>query len=92
MIVPVDSAYNETVLHYLNTNEIWNGGDPPTLDDPLYKSIVAELKSETDNDADAELDACSVDSGYPCLVDEWEVKLPTDLVYLQKDATLPIFG
>ena len=92
VIVPVHSAYNETVLHYLNTNEIWNGGDPPILDDPLYISIVDELKSETGNDVDADLVACSVDSGYPCLVDDWEVKLPTTLVYLQKGAELPVFG
>jgi len=92
VIVPVTPSYKETVLHYLNTNEIWNGGDPPTLDDPLYISIVDELKSETEDDVDDDLDACSVDSGYPCLVDEWEVKLPTDLVYLQKDAALPTFG
>jgi hypothetical protein len=91
VIVPVHSAYNETVLHYLNTNEIWNGGDPPILDDPLYISIVDELKSETGNDVDADLVACSVDSGYPCLVDDWEVKLPTTLVYLQKGAELPNF-
>jgi hypothetical protein len=91
VIVPVHSAYNETVLHYLNTNEIWNGGDPPTLEDPLYISIVDELKSATGTDVDADLETCSVDSGYPCLVDEWEVKLPTTLVYLQKGAELPNF-
>jgi hypothetical protein len=91
VIVPVHPSYNETILHYLNTNDIWNGGDPPTLDDPLYVSIVDELKSDTGTDVDADLDACSVDSGYPCLVDEWEVKLPTTLVYLQKGAELPNF-
>ncbi len=91
VIVPVHPSYSETVLHYLDTNEIWNGGDPPTLEDPLYISIVDELKSETGADVDADLNACSVHSGYPCVVDEWEVKLPTTLVYLQPDAELPRF-
>jgi hypothetical protein len=91
VIVPVHLPYSETMLHYLNTNEIWNGGSPPTLQDPLYISIVDELKADTGADIDDDLDACTVDSGYPCVVDEWEVKLPTTLVYLQEDAKLPDF-
>ena len=89
VIVPAHPAYTETVLHYLATNEIWNGGEPPTLDDPLYISIVDELKADAGGDIDGELPACAADSPYPCLADEWEVKLPTTLVYLQKDAVLP---
>jgi hypothetical protein len=89
VIVPVQPMYDEAVLYYLATNQIWNGGTPPALDDPLYRSLIAELKA----DAGANLDdvpACSVDgTTYPCLVDEWDIKLPTDLVYLQQDATLP---
>lgn len=89
VIVPVHPAYTHTVLHYMATSEIWNGGNPPTLYDPLYISIVDELKSDAGGDLDADLPACAPDSEYPCLVDEWEVKLPTTLVYLQEDAQLP---
>lgn len=91
VVVPVRPAYTESVLHYLNTNEIWNGGSPPTLADPLYVSIVDEIKANTGADLDDALTACSLNAGYPCVVDEWEVKLPTTLVYLQQDATLPDF-
>lgn len=91
VIVPVHPLYNETVLHYLATNEIWNGGKPPTIDDPLYVSIVDELKADSGAELDEELPACTIDSGVPCQVDEWEVKLPTTLVYLQEDAVLPDF-
>ncbi len=91
VIVPVHPAYNETVLHYMNTNEIWNGGTPPTLDDPLFISIVDELKSDTGADIDGELAECTPEGEHPCLVEEWEIKLPTTLVYLQEDAVLPDF-
>lgn len=89
IIVPVHPAYNEAILHFLHTKEIWNGGEPPTLDDPLFVSIVDELKSETDADIGNDLLNCSVFSGYPCLSDEWDVKVPTNLIYLQKDSVLP---
>ena len=92
VVVPVHQAYDEAVLHYLATNEIWNGGTPPTLHDPLYMSLVDELRADAGTDLD-EVTACSPDGGgsYPCLMDEWEVKIPTELVYLQQDSTLPTF-
>ena len=91
VVVPVHPAYTEAILHYMHTNEIWNGGEPPTLDDPLFISIVDEIKSDTNADLGANLPSCSIDSGYPCLADEWDVKVPTNLVYLQKDSDLPDF-
>lgn len=91
VIVPVHPAYNETLLHYMGTNEIWNGGNPPTLDDPLFISIVEELKSDTGGNLDDELPACDTNSEFPCLADQWEIKLPTTLVYLQEDSKLPDF-
>jgi hypothetical protein len=50
---------------------------------------VDELKRDSGADTDGDLPACSADSAYPCQMDEWEVKLPTTLVYLQQDAVLP---
>lgn len=91
VVVPVHPAYNEAILYYLATNEIWNGGSPPTLEDPLFISIVDELKADSGAELDEELPECAPDSDYPCRVDEWEVKLPTTLVYLQQDASLPDF-
>jgi hypothetical protein len=91
VIIPVHPPYDVAVLHYLATNEVWNGGDPPTMNDPLFVSIVDELRSDTGADIDETLAVCDVDSGYPCIADEWEVKVPTTLVYLQEDAKLPDF-
>ena len=89
VVVPAHPAYAETLLHYMATSEIWNGGNPPTLNDPLYVSIVDELKADAGGDIDGTLAACSANEGYPCLAGEWEVKLPTTLVYLQPDDELP---
>jgi len=91
VVVPAHPAYAEPILHYMATSEIWNGGSPPTLNDPLYVSIVDELKADAGGDVDDDLAACSLNQGYPCLADEWEVKLPTTLVYLQPDDKLPDF-
>jgi hypothetical protein len=89
MIVSVHPAYVEAMLHYLYTNEIWNGDQPPTLDDPLFVSLVDEIRADTEADIAADLPRCDDSPEYPCVVSEWEVKVPTSLVYLQQDATLP---
>ena len=33
-------------MHYIATGQIWNGGQLPVLGDPLYLSIVDELKEQ----------------------------------------------
>lgn len=80
VVVPVHPAYNDAILHYVETGALWNGGTPPHIDDPLFVSIVEELKAQTDDleNADAE--------GEP-----WRVVVPTTLVHLQADSTLPDF-
>ncbi|KXO06208.1 hypothetical protein AYK81_00470 [Bacillus thuringiensis] len=84
VIVPVPLAYRQAVLYYLETSrpdrpgDIWNGGDAPVLDDPLYISIVNELRSQQDPYKDA------IPEGEP-----WDVIIPTTLVYLQEDSELP---
>jgi hypothetical protein len=71
-------------LHYLESNRdarnIWPGGDPPYIDDPLYMSIAEELRSAQDDEINAKPEG-----------DPWEVIVPTELVYLQKDSNLPHF-
>jgi len=91
IVVPVRPAYADAVCYFLNTNIIWNGGDVPNIDDPLYISIADELKEDASGDIPQGLDYCSVDGTLPCLVDQWTVKLPTTLVYLQRDSSLPTF-
>jgi hypothetical protein len=81
VVVPVHPGYNDAVMYYLENNgAIWNGGEPPRLNDPLYISLAQELRDLTDDLANATPEG-----------DPWQVILPTTLVYLQKDATLPTF-
>jgi hypothetical protein len=79
VLVPVRRHYEQSILYYLRTGEIWNGGEIPTINNELYVSIVDEMMAA----ADADL-ANATAMGEP-----WEVKLPTELVQLQEDATLP---
>ncbi|MGW9589938.1 hypothetical protein ACWHLZ_06420 [Streptomyces chartreusis] len=78
VVVPVRNAYNDALLHYVETGALWNGGTPPHLDDPMFVSIVEELKARTDD-----LEGATPEG------DPWKVVVPTTLVYLQADAALP---
>ena len=81
VIVPASYGFEKAVLHFIKTGQVWNGGDLPVLDDPLFQSIVDDIKGE-------EYDNLGTPEGDP-----WETKLPTTLVWLQNDQTdgqLPI--
>jgi hypothetical protein len=81
VVVPVHPGYNDAVMYYLENNgAIWNGGEPPRLNDPLYISLAEELRDLTDD-----LEGATAEG------DPWQIILPTTLVYLQKDATLPTY-
>ncbi|MER9117121.1 hypothetical protein NKH93_10895 [Mesorhizobium sp. M0954] len=86
VLLPVSPAYNEAVLYFLESKDpdvfkkIWQGGEPPKLDDPLFTSIAEEIKAQTDDLAGA------VPEGEP-----WEFTVPTTLVWLQDGPELPVF-
>ncbi|WP_128330271.1 hypothetical protein [Apibacter sp. HY039] len=46
VIVTVKPGFEDAVMHYIATGEIWNGGEVPIIGDPLYLSIVDELKEQ----------------------------------------------
>lgn len=85
VLVPVRPAYYKAILHYLSSGgEVWLGEDVPTPDDPLYVSIIDELKA-----AEGQFEGGDVE-GEP-----WISKVPTSLVYLQNPLTgtdLPDFS
>jgi len=78
VVVPVRPDYEEAVLHYNETGETWNGEGIPAIDDDLYVSLVEELKAETGG----------APEGSP-VGEPWENRVPTELVRLQKDSSLP---
>jgi hypothetical protein len=145
--VPVSPGYENTIACFMASHGvIWDGGDPPQVDDKLYRSIVAEIKEQQNADSgksegslsvtqgnstvtgtDTDFDEDDVDrritiegqryriaevtsstnltltevyrgstktnarysTGVKYVGAPWEVRIPTSLVILQKDASLP---
>ena len=47
VMVTVRPGFEEAVNWYMTTGQIWNGGQVPTVNDPLFLSIVDELRVTT---------------------------------------------
>jgi hypothetical protein len=81
VLVASRPGFEAAVLHYLRTRQPWNGGPAPNIDDPLYLAMHEELRGQQDD----------LNGAVP-YGDPWDVVVPTSLVYLQADATLPTYG
>ncbi|MFT3794144.1 hypothetical protein [Flavobacterium sp.] len=46
VVVTVRPGFEDAVMHYMTFGQIWNGGRLPILGDPLYLSIVDELREQ----------------------------------------------
>ena len=80
VVLPVRPGFEEAFCYFLETGEPWNGaGAPPSIHDPLYVSIVDELR---------ELAGGALETPEP-MGEPWEVRLPTNLVMLRRSSTLP---
>lgn len=82
VIVTVKPGFEDAVQFFMTTGKIWNGGEVPVIGDPLYMSIVDEMRAPV-----------GVPQGK-----YWITKLPTTLTILQDKSTglpveepLPIF-
>lgn len=67
VIVTVRPGFEDAVQFYMSTGRLWNGGEVPVIGDPMYLSIVDELK-----------DVKGEPQGKP-----WITRLPTSLTILQ---------
>ncbi len=67
VVVPVRLGFEKAVMHYLETGELWDGGDTPIVNDELYISITDELE-EQEGVVEGEC---------------WETRVPTSLTILQ---------
>jgi hypothetical protein len=67
-LVSVRPGYEKAAMHFLATGEIWNGGDRPGPNSPIYVSIVDELKQPVGTRV-----------GEP-----WEIRVPSTLTVLQE--------
>ncbi|MEG1592479.1 hypothetical protein [Chryseobacterium sp.] len=82
VIVTVKPGFEDAVNFFLTTGKIWNGGEVPVIGDPMYMSIVDEMRQPT---------------GEP-QGKYWITRIPTTLTILQDKSTglpveqpLPIF-
>jgi hypothetical protein len=78
VVVPVRLGFERVVIHFMEKGVIWDGGDPPDINSPLYVPLLAEIK-------EAEK-AAGTETPYG---DPWKLKLPTTLVQLRGDGKLP---
>ncbi len=46
VVVTVKPGFEDAIIHYLTTGQIWLGGQMPVLGNPLYLSIIDELKEQ----------------------------------------------
>ncbi|WP_084403420.1 hypothetical protein [Epilithonimonas caeni] len=67
VVVTVRPGFEDAVQFYMATGRLWNGGEVPVIGDPMYLSIVDELKG-----------AKGEAQGKP-----WITRLPTSLTILQ---------
>lgn len=70
VVVTVRPGFEDAVQFYMATGRLWNGGEVPVIGDPMYLSIVDELK-----------DIKGEEQGKP-----WITRLPTSLTILQAES------
>src|SRR5262249_3594605 len=85
VVVPVRLGFEPAVQFYLNTGLPWLGGSLPRVGDgpqnPLYLDIADEIRALTDGGEPNET--------VTAIGDPWEYSLPTQLVRLNADGSLP---
>lgn len=68
VIVTVRPGFEDAIQFFLSTGKIWNGEEVPVIGDPMYMSIVDEMREPV-----------GIKQGKP-----WITKLPTTLTILQE--------
>jgi hypothetical protein len=85
VVVPVRIGFEAGVQFYLCTGLPWLGGEIPPIGDstqnPLYLDVAEEIKALTGGGEDRERETP--------IGDPWEYVLPTTLLKLRKDDTMP---
>lgn len=69
VVVPVRPGYERAALRFLADGSLWDGGETPGVDSPMYVAIENELKQ-----AVGEVDPT---------IEPWDITVPTTLTVLQ---------
>ena len=80
-VVPVRPQLEGDVRYFLMTGQIWGGGAMPGITDTDYLPITEEIRARDD------APGSETPQGDP-----WEVSLPTALIRLRSDDTLPVWN
>lgn len=80
-VVPVRPQLEGDVRYFLMTGQIWGGGAMPGITDTDYLPITEEIRARDD------APGSETPQGDP-----WEVSLPTALIRLRNDDTLPVWN
>jgi hypothetical protein len=78
VVVSTRPGFQHAVQYFLATSQPWTGGAAPVPDDTDYISVADEIEAQTG----------APDDGIR-VGPSWEVRLPTTLVALDPDPTLP---
>ena len=78
VVVPVRPGFEPAVQYFLLTDQIWSGGDLPGIADADYLPIAEEIKAAT-----------ALPTGGDAVGAPWQVRVPTTLIRLRDDASLP---
>lgn len=79
--VPVRPGFEKAIAYFLQTGVIWNGNDPPLMNDDLYVPIIDEITEK--------LGAPEAMTAYPEGSEPWDVHVPTSLVLVQDLGEIP---
>ncbi|ELY49124.1 hypothetical protein [Natronorubrum bangense] len=79
MVVPVRPGLEADIAYYLQYGQVWKGEGVPESTDDRFVPILEELNGDTDD-------------GYKPIGEPWEVTVPTNLVALQDDGSMPEFA
>jgi hypothetical protein len=79
VVVPVRPGFEVAVTHFVETGKLWGGeGEPPQINDPLYVSIIDELRERT-----------GAPEGEKAVGEPWESRVPTALALVRGTDDLP---
>ncbi|RWA97846.1 hypothetical protein [Mesorhizobium sp.] len=78
VVIPVRLGFERAVVHFLETGVVWAGAGPPEINDLMYLPIIAEIQEANE--------AAGTPEPYG---EPWTVKVPSKLIALRADDTLP---
>jgi len=77
VVLPARPGFEPAVTTFLNFGILWGGAPAPTPDSPHYLSVADEIRALQRGPRDGEPG------------ESWETRLPTTLVWLDREAALP---